>query len=1079
MKKVFCILILIVVAFQSINIVSADVSSNAIQKDTISSYIDGASSKEVVIESLNGHDENIIICNESKLTITNTIYGVIESNFTIADYTVIEDIDDDGIKDIVLAMASTNEFPNMYVYSGATGQLIYNYRLATTMDHESLGVTVHAYELTQVIALHNNNVAIISDYSVYLFDVVNQELVGSYFADNNIWTVKNLDDNNFIIGSQDGMVVALSSETAKVKWKRQLTDKLSFTHERVAYKLDINVYDMLVAHEKVYVTTQDGKLHILDMQTGQTYDIQVIADIDEETMKQFMINNTVKDTNGKIGIYPLSKEHQDFFNYTLLEAGDNVLVISNFGNKYNGTSGKSLRSDLKQSILQLYNASKKEIVSNVNVQKKDITFTKPFISINESGNEVIGVIDSRGNNSLELKFFSASNLELVSTKTVQFSTAVSSRLHLIPYQDRYILQDIGKDSYYVDKELTQVTTSVNAGLSIGVYKVNSDEYYLLGVGDNVQFQSFSYYPINGIDKKWTFDAQEYDFSNIYGFWEYSDHDGDGLQDFIGIARRYNNYLSSLVVFEVSSKDGKIINELSINEAYINKYIDSSNLPSFFKSGYYNLEVGGDYNNDGYDEIILNNVIILDGKSKKFLHYFGQIEGYNDVNNDGVVDRIEVINGMYRVMISNISCTTTSCSINYTPSGDGAKYINHKNDKMFIKHSNIGDYNFDGVQDVAVSNYDDNGIQFYSVHSGVDFTHLFDIHYNDEIIWGSYIIPLGVDLDGDGISELMTGYAIGEGYDIFSSKDLSKITSFTSVHSGEWGNFNRDVEDKFTKGGTIENPVYFNNNKQLAIYVLSFNTYFVDDQNGDGVKDFLICGTSIENGNKMPYIYLYSYDSLEPIKKVNMMTYYNYGDTYSTGTISSVMSFSRIENSDSKFGIHTQSGSILLYDINNFDSIISLGANVTSLYELSENSLIFNSLTKDRMFSAAVNVISDYSYLKFNNFTDGQTIKSGYKLNVDTQSNKLVLLKAFYKGQAISYSTSNSLELFLPEGAQEVIIVGYSDTGTVMTKTINVIVKKSMVTSVLHAIMALLFIAVIYILANSKKYRNRYWLGGRK
>ncbi len=1077
MKRVFITFMLFIVGFNSIaQVFSA--SSKFSKTSVFSDNISTVSSKEVGVETLDGVSDNLIFMGENMLTVTNTAYSFIKFSYKISDYVVIDDVDGDGVKDIAIILANSDIMHNVFVYSGKTGSKIWSIALSTTIDHPTQALQEYSLDLYKIALLDNNNLAIISDYSVFLIDSLSGNITGKYNAGSNIWSIKNVDESSFIIGCQNGKVVALNSDDAEQQWQNKLTKTLEFSHQRQNFKMNQSIYDLLVVDNKVYATAQDGRLYILDGDNGKLLHTQIIIDISEEAMQNLYIDNGTLDDNKVFNISEIGKTHPNFMAYKLQSLDDErIIIASNFGNSNLKSGSKSLNASLMIPTIQIYNLKANAIEAKYENSSLGLTHTAPLISTGENGSKEILLL-SRGSKSLCKVLKLSTSLSVV--EEIQTNLKTSDKMLLVRFNDKYLYQWLYDQTVEISSNFDNQRVIDNTSYYIPlVYDRNN---YLLVRQDNNNKNPISvlrYFQNDTNNYLWDFDFVGEGIGSIIDVQSYQDNDGDGFDDFIcvGLVDSNSSLISKRpVIFEIGSKDGKInsMYKLTFNDL-VKIHYNTINLLGMNEEisllVYMRIDIMDDFNNDGYAEILLDDIAIIDGKSKKPIHILETpAYYYYDNDGDGIAEIAKIIDGITYVFAPNVNCTTTNCTVNYEMVPGGSKINRYEDDFPFYRDLQVGDYNLDGIKDYGVAEVDENGNQYFGIYSGKDYSHIMDIFMDESKPWGSTIYDLGIDLDGDGISEYISASPSKSGLDIFSSKDHSLINSFVTKYNGDWTSFDREIDESISKE--------YNSFPVNVGRVFGYpNHFIVDDQNGDGEKELLVYGIYRENGKNYPCVYLYSLDNQEPLAiikndipaAISVET-----EKYIVDEISAVY-----RADDNTFIFISPYGIDTVFNLEKKEFQFAFAHNALGYIELNNSILLGQADVKigltDYNLGQQLKFINDVQPLKINNIESGQTVKSGFDIDIDLAATDISVLKVLYKGEPIASSTTGSISVLLPVGQQEITIIGYSETGLLYSRTLSVNVKKPILSLLIHIVVSIVMGGVVITLTNLTKIRKRFLL----
>ncbi|ODS22433.1 hypothetical protein AB835_14200 [Candidatus Endobugula sertula] len=309
-----------------------------------------------------------------------------------------------------------------------------------------------------------------------------------------------------------------------------------------------------------------------------------------------------------------------------------------------------------------------------------------------------------------------------------------------------------------------------------------------------------------------------------------DSDGDSLSDYDEV----NVYLTNPLLVD-TDHDGISDATDTVNDWY---YFINSDDPRDDLGR--EVNVLGDVNNDGINDFIVGaysdknesgirtgSATVYSGTDVSIIYrFYGVAVGdqfgrtaanAGDINNDGVEDI------MVGAPFSNMNGTNSGYVSIYSGRDGSLIYRlpgNSAGDQFGVSVKGIGDINHDNYDDVAIGAWfdDHNGIDSGTVYvfSGFDGSTLYSVNGENAGDYFAYSISRLLDINADGVDELIVGALVGDGH----ATDSGKVSVLSGVDGSEiYSLLGQDVGHKF------------------GVSVSS-----IDDLNNDGIQEIMVGAT---------------------------------------------------------------------------------------------------------------------------------------------------------------------------------------------------------------------------------------------
>lgn len=1047
MKKILLlILILFVVDVkaldQSIYNFSSGVDASVVNK-TFTTNIDNSSNKESYILTSN---TGIYIKNEDDYRKINTIEKPV-------DAIVIEDINKDNYKDLVYAVNSKSGQYNLVAVSGKDDKILWTKVLKekrSTYDR-SLYQNINIYKIKEI----EENIVIISDYSIYVLNSKTGDLIFKYKDKDNIWSVTGVKDINknssyeIAIANQLGEVKLLDSKTGKILWSNKIIDDIKITLAENKYNVKQNVWQVEFHDNNLYAIGENGTLYLLDYKTGKIKDKLKLFEMEKKILEQYYTNESYPYSNE---IYPTSKKNE-FFNNFEIEVKKDKMIVKSF---FNSLDRKSKYSINPRVIV--IDTKEFKVIHDIEVSNLKLTNIEPLdmdtyflVPINmKNGNITIAKYD------YELK-------SKVSEYNVFIGNFINpenkNKIYMSNTKDGVLIEQVGQFSVILNDTYSKVLTNINTYSSLEIINISNDGFLASYKTNGIINKIAKFDNLYDTKPSWEYNIPtDFNNSGLFSIEVRNDFNKDGKKDIVALINRLDseNKVESTYFLIINSVNGNVINFKNIKTGSYVK--DRKTIITYFIGN--KVESIKDITRDNIPELMIDSNIINGANISMygFLNSYLDVQAsklfsIGDINSDSIEDIIAVEASQAFLFTSKINGNT----ISYTKNN---KKLTYSKDVQNLDYATtIPDLNKDGIDELVINDKKDNK-QIFRIISGKDLTEMFiidDINY-----YGSLYTFLNADINNDGYNDFVENVSTNN-YNFISGKDG---TSLYKIHEEN----ENDEYMMYTKDMMIyeEGTVMFH-------YIPNDRSVIVGtDINKDGIKEIFVLKDEYYPQQKLLLnMYDITKKTNKPIKSVEIYVSnrsqdlyrydMEYDETYYTNSITEVI------NGDGLFLIKPQGNMSIIYDSNSNKILSEINSFFIQAMKVKEN-IIFG------VGQNKAPLMIDYSNdFKVKNIKEKTTYKSplNIKLNNSDKEN-LRVVNIYNKGVLLSTEYDDQFDLVLKKGDYNLVFKATDVWGKTQNLDIDITIKKNnpyIIVSlfVLYCICVLL----IYLSIGHKLKRKNY------
>lgn len=768
--------------------------------------------KEVVLsDDLKG----MMVANSEGLQFIDNEEFVINTDHPVKRFEVVDDLDGDGIKDVAVFLKVNSGYSNFQIISSRESKIIYEKTLTHQTVDENANIITENSIIRQIIG-NEKIVYLIYDHHILAIDPNKKDIIFDYEDEDNIWKMVIVDDK-LIFTTQQGQIISLDKKTGKKNYSKLITTTIE---AEVKYRnrgsgkeaVRMNLWDIIVVNDLLYVSSEGDKLYQINIDNGDIINELDLGVVDQEDISKRLSEQTMYDRGQeKYAIFTTGVFSQAFNGYKMKMIKDELMLVEAYlGDQdyyfYNETetSNKGI-----EPTLLIIDTIKSEVRASIKLDQYNLHSSNAVFTTYQ-GQEVL-VIPSNVNKgvlriaiySLEGKLIAQNDLKNlgVDQETVKVS--------LSAYQDKYLLQINGGNSYILNNDLKSVS-------SLGSSKIISmiadlDEGILVSSNQNGKINELIKFGLNGKDDILMQSSVPNSYLNS-GFEAISyDRDHNQILTLVNELNNQNEVVASHIIIIDGSTGKIIIDKKVLIDTGIDKNYLIGNEINYF----------ADLNNDGKKEILVDNSII-DGNDFTFkANYEQQVDDngvvidVGDLNNDGISDLVSV--GETEMRVYNSS--RNGFEINYQKSNIVKKYDKNLLNNQHVKV--LGDLDNNGINQFVINARNSTGCQYYQVINPLDLSVRFDLMADGVYDWGEAFIFMKVDYNHDGVSDLI--YNGPENIQqVISGKDGSVIVDIKKNSD----DYDRDVSSPAPLDNII--PINLTDDGDVV--------YQLEDLNDDGIKE---------------------------------------------------------------------------------------------------------------------------------------------------------------------------------------------------------------------------------------------------
>lgn len=1036
MKKIIVILLLLI----TLNV-------KAISINDYSNGIDGRIIQKSILTKLDQKDteDSLIISSKTGIYINKgNEYKYIKTDPSLVSVIVVDDINNDSVKDIVYALNSKDGNYNIVAISGKDESVLWKNTLTEkTFDYSRVfsRTNIVISKIEQV----DKKIVVISDYSLYVLDIKTGKLSYKYNDKDNIWDVTEIKDinnnlnNEIAISNQLGEVKVLDSKTGKILWNQKIIEDLTFKSKNPVTR---NVWQVESYKEDLYAVGEDGTLYKLDHKTGKIKDKLILDTVEIKDLEEYYTSHM---KYGVKNLYPTNKTSEFYKNYEAFFYEDHILVSS-----YLNALDRNTNINKKQKP-KVYKIKDFKVVNDIEVNIS-LFNVEPI----ELDNHLYVPVEIKDENLIINKYdYETKKAEPIKLYISNyFKLDKKDNIYINKIKDNILLEQLNNSSLILNKDFKSITKNNNSYSIANIIRSNNDELIVSYKSNDIVHKIEYYDDLNKESPTWEYNITK-DFKNngLFSISMEQDYNRDGKKDITALINKVDdkNRTISTYFLILNSKDGSVIKFKNIHTGY---YIENGKRVDTYLTGN-NLIPIKDINRDGISELIVDSTII-NGNNISVLGVFdisvntssSKILSVGDINNDSITDIAVIESEKATIYQSSI----IGNNINYGKTNKVIKYPkNVSNEEGAIS---IPDLNKDGIKELVFNDRDNNKKQVFKVYSGKDLSLLFTITDN-YIFQGSQYAFLNDDINNDGYNDFYS-IAMGNIYKFLSGKDGTLLYEINLYPENEqwYDKFPTDFDQS-----NIILPFIYSEVESSATVGIDINNdskkeiFIIKEEYYPKVK-LVIDAYDINNKNKKPIRTLDIY--------FEQNNYYGtdvYVDTEYSKSITEVV------NGENLFTIKSPGyKNTIIYDALNNKVLSEINTKLIKSIKTSANNIFGVTLKNNPIY---INFDNDFTITNLSKDKSPLSLK----LN-DTPNNDLRVVKIYNKGDLIDTKYSDKFDLKLKRGTQNLTFKSYDIWGKTQNYNLNITINKFNPYLIVSSVLSILFIILIIYLSIGYKFKRK-------
>ena len=953
-------------------------------------------------EQLSGH----MLVTKDGLSIIGNDQFKVTTSYPVEEYEIVKDVDQKGQNDILVYMSSPNGQDNLALISSEDSSVLFSKNYSHLSNQEGKGAFQENSIILQLL-YNNERIYVLYDYHIACLDTQGNEIF-DYENEDNIWKMLLIEGKGLAITTQTGEVKLLDDQIGKVIWEKQLVGKriVPTLELNVNAEVQLNTWDMYYENNILYVTSEDGSLTELNIETGEvTHQVDLEMMSEDAFIRQLGLNEGYDFVNYRSTVFPSGLMTSGFMSCKIEESTDQTLLISN----YLGSEKRRLSLDQHnmptegQEVipsLAVYDKTSKEVTHRFNYERYNLAYSNAIYSTYQDKEVIIAPSFSK-QGELKVNIYSLEDDSLIAQESIKVPNIKESneKIKITKVDDRYLIQSDNKVSFFVSQDFKAIEYVGN--LSMAFMIADSDTGMFVGYqesGMTTKIKKLN----NGHkdDVLFSFDLPEMFLENSNGFENiYYDENTNHLLMLVNTKDASYNTVSSYILI-VDGNTGEV---LANDRAVLDKGIDEHGKAYTHYVTGESIRYLKDMNQDGTQEVLVDSFVIDTKTMTLKSMYFPSIEEtgltieVGDVNGDEISDLVVFNETQANLYYSKVS----GFNISYAKSGIKLDYA--KELQNHIHAVKMEDLDHDGIHDVIINERNNNGCQVYRVIDSKTLQPKYDLMSEGVYGWGESFEFPQQDFNQDGVDDI-----------IFNSPSNS-----TDIISGQTGGI-LDSYKKYAGEHNLGAPLAQETIVPIKIESNGYKVTLIDDVNGDGKKDVAYLYALDEGAN-------YIYGTGLMIK--DSTTFEEI--TSSTVIPNDIMEDKRIINIQGSSKVMFKDGNKMqVYDVANSEPIASFDIEVKYAKNISDTEFVIVN-NEGNLY-----LLNDKIDFNVNN----QTLKGG-QMTLSWDSDKNGIMSISQNGEKIISTANQNVSFKLLEGEHDLVLSYDDGYGKTTHQTIHVNVKK--------------------------------------
>lgn len=983
--------------------------------------------KDVVLsDDLKG---TMVASNEGLEFINNQNF-IISIDHPVKRFEVIDDIDNDSVKDVAVYLKTSRGYSNFQIVSSKNSKVLYEIALTHKTVDENNSVVIENSIVRQIIS-KDKLVYLIYDHHLLAIDANKKEIIFDYEDEDNIWKMI-IVDNQIIFTTQQGEVVSIDKKSGDENYRTTVTKPLDVEikyQNGEKQKVNMNIWDILVLNNKLYVTSEIDKIHQIDIKTGEVIkelDLGIVAQ--DKILKRLTEQSRYNPAEGNTVVYATGVFSKAFNGYKMKMLKDDLMLVEAYLGDQDYYPITDFESDNKgiEPALVLVDTKNLEVKGKIKVEQYNLDCSNAVLSTYQE-KDVLIIPSSINKGVLRVSVYSLDGKLIVQNDLKNLSIGSENvKINISKYENNYLLQIDDSNSYILHNDLKTISSLGSSKIVSKI--VDLDQGMLVSSNQDGKINEILKLGLNGKDDVlMKVNVPNEYLNNGFETINYNDESNEILT-LVNEINSINEIVASHILI-INANDGNIICDKKI---LIDKGIDGKNKYLIGNE----INYFSDLNNDGKKELLIDDSII-DGNSFTFKSQYEQLVEDNgtvidvgDLNNDGINDLVSVGETEMRVYYSN----KNSYEISYQKSNLVKKYDKNLLNNQQVKV--IGDLDHQGINLFVINARNNNGCQYYQVINPKDLSVRFNLMEDGVFDWGESFSLTEIDYNHDGVDDLF-----------FNAPENKQ-----KILSGKDGTLIADIKREDQEYGQESSPAVLENIIPINIENNGQTVYQLEDINGDSVRELGYIYFDYSQNDNNVKLRILDGKSLKELKICDLDNL-----KFSDFIIVPVQGQNKI--------IIKGNENNQIYDYENNELVAGCNVDAVKARKLNNNQILIENSSKQLY---AFNDQCDFKLVDFKQ----EKFNSG-NITIKYQSEKSGMMSVYDQGSLIATSTEEKIDLKLLEGKHRLVFSYDDGQGKVTHITKQIEVNKSSVIKYLVILLTLIIVlAGIFIVVYPKYHLEK-------
>ena len=197
-----------------------------------------------------------------------------DTDFKVLLLKVLSDVNNDSYPDFICCQDTPAQSDQVMIISGKDGSVIRSLRFTHKVFDDNTGFSQLNSQIILFEQFDEDNIYIISDYSLYRYSLSGDELSVFFSAQNNIWDLVQITDlsqdgvNDLAVAGQQGILFLLDGVNGELINQIPLGAKLEKDEDNgfraFHYEATMNLWDLESINGKLYITSESGDLFVME-----------------------------------------------------------------------------------------------------------------------------------------------------------------------------------------------------------------------------------------------------------------------------------------------------------------------------------------------------------------------------------------------------------------------------------------------------------------------------------------------------------------------------------------------------------------------------------------------------------------------------------------------------------------------------------------------------------------------------------------------------------------------------------------------------------------------------------------------